>query len=180
MWQPHSGAVQYKIILPTFNVTYTADVIINPDGTCGGGWICEHRWRQITSMVTFRNVVGSKGKDDVVNNWWTNGNGQMDFSRGERGFIVFNMENYDLNESLDTGMAAGTYCDIISGDVEDNGCIEDTVTVDSTGDAHIFISGQGSDSVIAFHAGMSSFVPLCLWLTAGCILSSDHAWLSCK
>jgi len=32
-------------------------VPINPDGTCGGGWICEHRWRQIFNMNIFRNVV---------------------------------------------------------------------------------------------------------------------------
>jgi alpha-amylase len=26
-------------------------------GTCGNGWVCEHRWRQIYNMVEFRNVV---------------------------------------------------------------------------------------------------------------------------
>jgi alpha-amylase len=30
---------------------------INSDDTCGNGWICEHRWRQIYNMVEFRNVV---------------------------------------------------------------------------------------------------------------------------
>jgi len=30
---------------------------INPNGTCGNGWVCEHRWRQIFNMVEFRNVV---------------------------------------------------------------------------------------------------------------------------
>lgn len=25
--------------------------VFNPDGTCGGGWICEHRWRQMANMV---------------------------------------------------------------------------------------------------------------------------------
>jgi alpha-amylase len=31
--------------------------IIYSDGTCGNGWVCEHRWRQIYSMVEFSNVV---------------------------------------------------------------------------------------------------------------------------
>ena len=31
--------------------------VINPDGTCGKGWVCEHRWRQIFNMVEFMNVV---------------------------------------------------------------------------------------------------------------------------
>ncbi len=26
----------------------TANVPINDDGSCGGGWVCEHRWRAIT------------------------------------------------------------------------------------------------------------------------------------
>jgi alpha-amylase len=30
---------------------------INNDGTCGNGWVCEHRWRQIFNMVEFSNVV---------------------------------------------------------------------------------------------------------------------------
>ena len=34
-----------------------ASPTINADGTCGGGWMCEHRWRQIRNMVKFRNVV---------------------------------------------------------------------------------------------------------------------------
>ena len=32
----------------------TSSPIINSDGSCGGGWVCEHRWRQITNMVKFR------------------------------------------------------------------------------------------------------------------------------
>jgi alpha-amylase len=31
--------------------------IIYPNGTCGNGWVCEHRWRQIFNMVEFMNVV---------------------------------------------------------------------------------------------------------------------------
>lgn len=34
--------------------------IINADDSCGGGWICEHRWRQIYNMAKFRNVVAGK------------------------------------------------------------------------------------------------------------------------
>jgi alpha-amylase len=30
---------------------------INSDETCGNGWVCEHRWRQIFNMVEFRNLV---------------------------------------------------------------------------------------------------------------------------
>jgi hypothetical protein len=40
---------------------------INSDGTCGDGWVCEHRWRQIFNMVEFRNVVeGIKYSSNLV------------------------------------------------------------------------------------------------------------------
>jgi alpha-amylase len=49
--------------------------------TCGGGWICEHRWRQIYNMARFRNVVASQ----LVQNWWDNDYNQIAFSRGNKG-----------------------------------------------------------------------------------------------
>jgi hypothetical protein len=34
-----------------YNPHSTADVIINADGSCGGGWVCEHRWNVMKKMV---------------------------------------------------------------------------------------------------------------------------------
>ena len=43
---------------PPHNADYsTADVPINSDGSCGGGWVCEHRWPSIANMAAFRNAV---------------------------------------------------------------------------------------------------------------------------
>ena len=79
----------------------------NEEGACNNGWICEHRWRQIYNMIEFKNVV----KDTQVTNWWDNSKNQIAFSRGNRGFIVFNGENYDMNEWFTTGLPAGIYCE---------------------------------------------------------------------
>ncbi|MBW3880965.1 alpha-amylase, partial [Neisseria meningitidis] len=87
---------------------------INPDQTCGDGWVCEHRWRQIKNMAIFRNVVNGQPHS----NWWDNQNNQVAFGRGDRGFIVFNNDDWDLNVTLNTGMPGGTYCDVISGQKE--------------------------------------------------------------
>ncbi len=38
----------------------TLDVVIKDDFSCGNGWICEHRWREMYKMVEFRNIVGGK------------------------------------------------------------------------------------------------------------------------
>jgi alpha-amylase len=83
----------------------------NPD--CFGEWKCEHRWREIGNMVAFRNAVFTAPQ---VTDWWDNGNNQIAFGRGDRGFVVINREDTVLNRTFQTRLPAGTYCDIISGD----------------------------------------------------------------
>ncbi|XP_066523052.1 amyAc_bac_euk_AmyA and Aamy_C domain-containing protein [Hoplias malabaricus] len=125
----------------------TKSVPINPDSTCGDGWVCEHRWRQIRNMVIFRNVVHGQ----PFSNWWDNGNNQIAFSRGNRGFIVINNNDGTLDETLDTGLPEGTYCDVISGDKHCAGCSGKQLHVDREGKAHFYISGEDEDPFIAIH-----------------------------
>ncbi|CAI5640198.1 unnamed protein product [Oreochromis niloticus] len=126
----------------------TKPVLINPDQTCGNGWVCEHRWRQITNMVIFRNVVNGQPHS----NWWDNQGNQVAFGRGNRGFIVFNNDDWDLNVTLNTGMPGGTYCDVISGQKEGSKCTGKQVTVGGDGRATFSISNKDEDPFIAIHA----------------------------
>ncbi|KAJ8925515.1 hypothetical protein NQ315_009354 [Exocentrus adspersus] len=119
---------------------------INDDGTCGNGWVCEHRWRQIYNMVGFRNAVA--GTD--VTNWWDNDDNQIAFGRGEKGFIAFTLDG-DINQSLPTSLPAGTYCDVISGGLEGGSCTGKSVTVDDGGNAAISLSSGEDDGVLAIH-----------------------------
>ncbi|EDS43918.1 alpha-amylase B [Culex quinquefasciatus] len=121
---------------------------INADDSCGNGWACEHRWRQIYNMVGFRNAVSGTG----INDWWDNGANQMAFCRGGRGFVAFNLEGYDLNQSLQTCLPAGDYCDVISGNKVSGGCTGTVVHVGGDGRANIHISAHGDDGVLAIHA----------------------------
>ncbi|XP_077293316.1 alpha-amylase 2-like [Arctopsyche grandis] len=125
---------------------------INPDGTCGNGWVCEHRWGPISAMAGFRNEVSGT----AMSNWWDNGNNQIAFCRGNKGFIAINIEGGELRESLNTCLPAGSYCDIISGGKGGSGCNGKTVTVDGSGRANIEISGGGDDAVLAIHTGSTS------------------------
>ncbi|KAL7011009.1 hypothetical protein ACKWTF_014046 [Chironomus riparius] len=121
---------------------------INADGSCSGGWACEHRWRQIFNMIKFRNAAGTA----AVANWWENSGGkQIAFSRGNRAFIVFNNENFDLNQSLQTGMAAGTYCNIAAGSKSGSSCTGSTITVNASGVASFSITAGATDGFIAIH-----------------------------
>ncbi|XP_065073859.1 alpha-amylase 1-like [Ochlerotatus camptorhynchus] len=120
---------------------------INPDGSCGNGWACEHRWRQIANMVGFRNAVRGTG----LNDWWSNGSQQIAFCRGGSGFVAFNLESFDLNQSMQTCLPAGTYCDVISGNKEAGGCTGTVVQVGGDGRANIHLPHTSNDGVLAIH-----------------------------
>lgn len=126
-----------NIVSPTFNA----------DGSCSGGWVCEHRWRQIKNMIGFRNAVAGTS----IANWWDNGSNQIAFSRGNKGFIAFNNQGSNLNQSLNTGLPAGTYCDIISGSKSGSSCTGTSVVVNASGVATITINSGADDGVLAIH-----------------------------
>ncbi|XP_046987688.1 alpha-amylase 2-like [Schistocerca americana] len=123
---------------------------INSDDSCARPWVCEHRWRQIYNMVGFRNVAGTT----AMANWWDNGNYQIAFSRGNVAFIAINNEaSADLKQTLQTGLPGGTYCDVISGNVNGNSCTGSTITVNSDGTAYIEILTSADDGMVAIHTG---------------------------
>ncbi|XP_063062868.1 alpha-amylase-like isoform X1 [Engraulis encrasicolus] len=136
---------------PSFADGSTRPVPINPDGSCGGGWVCEHRWPQIRDMVMFRNEVDG----EPLTNWWDNGKDQIAFGRGGRGFIAINNDNCTLDAWLQTGMPAGSYCDVISGrrSAAGAGCTGRLITVGQDGRAHFSIKATEQDPIIAIHAG---------------------------
>jgi len=128
----------------------TLDIGINPDGTCAGEWRCEHRWRQITNMVGFRNTARTGG----LVHWWTNNENQIAFGRGVAGattaFIVINNDDWALNQHLQTGLPPGVYCDVISGNLENGACTGKTITVNADRGAQFNVPND-SDPVIAIH-----------------------------
>ena len=98
-------------------------------------WVCEHRWGPIANMVAWRNAVGTA---DIAN-WQTGTGDQIAFSRGGKGFIALNRGSSSWTATLQTGMAAGTYCNII-GDVDADivsSC--KTITVSSSGTVTITV-----------------------------------------
>lgn len=120
------------------------DVIINPDGSCGNGWVCEHRWKAIAGMASFSKAV--KGTD--VGGWWISGN-QAAWRRGFKGFIALTNQP-PLDELMATGLPAGDYCNVIQGCPTSSGCEGETITVDSSGNARIKIT-NGDEPILAIH-----------------------------
>ncbi|WP_199336520.1 alpha-amylase [Oscillatoria sp. FACHB-1407] len=83
---------------------------------CFGEWVCEHRYTAIAPMIQFRNIT----TDTAVTHWWSNGNNQIAFGRGDKGFVVINREDTVLTHTFQTDLPQGTYCNILKSEVERN------------------------------------------------------------
>jgi len=108
------------------------------------GWRCQHAWREIRNMVGFRNAVDDAG----VVQWWDNGNNQIAFGRGDRGYVVVNKEGGTLSRTFQTSLPAGRYCDVQTGLPTSSGCSGTVVTVGSDGR---FTASVPANSALALH-----------------------------
>ncbi|HEV2749054.1 MAG TPA: alpha-amylase family protein [Gemmatimonadales bacterium] len=108
-----------------------------------GEWVCEHRDPSIRNMVHFRRVVA--GTD--INHWWDNGANAIAFSRGSKGFVAINREATAVDTTVATGMAPGTYCDLLTGGVNGPGCAGTSIVVDSTGAVRVTLPTNSSVAI---------------------------------
>ncbi|MGF1614950.1 MAG: type I pullulanase [Gammaproteobacteria bacterium] len=158
-------------------------------GCANPAWVCEHRWSNIANMVAYRkHVIDAcrSGAEVNVDHWWTNGQNQIAFGCGDRGFVVINNESGLLNQRLQTGLAAGRYCNILS---HDEPCGGEVIEVDAQGFATFTLSGLNA---AALYGGARpdaddpsiahSFPSLFLrgtpnqWSTTRMHLVADHTW----
>ncbi|WP_406493673.1 alpha-amylase family glycosyl hydrolase [Streptomyces sp. NBC_00846] len=101
------------------------------------GWKCQHAWREISSMVGFRNTA----RGESVTDWWDNGGDRIAFGRGAKAYVAINHEGSSLTRTFQTSLPAGDYCDIQSG----NG-----VSVDGSGR---FTATLGANTALALQVG---------------------------
>ncbi|PVD34248.1 hypothetical protein C0Q70_05516 [Pomacea canaliculata] len=119
------------------------DAVINDDGACEGGWVCEHRWPTIATLVRFRTAVA--GAD--VNHWYAP-HGLVAFSRGSVGFFAMTVTMSYVTKVM-TGLPPGTYCELVSS------CLS-TLTVDEEGYiSHPAGRSQQPPVFAAFHKKLS-------------------------
>ncbi|MFD2119265.1 carbohydrate-binding module family 20 domain-containing protein [Streptomyces cirratus] len=104
------------------------------------GWKCQHAWREISSMVAFRNTA----RGQAVTDWWDNGADQIAFGRGAKAYVAINHETSALTRTFQTSLPAGAYCDVQSGR---------TVTVGASGQ---FTATLGANTAVALHVGARS------------------------
>lgn len=116
------------------------------DADCTSGlWTCTHRDTGIVGMVGWHNVVGSAARA----NFWTDGDNVIAFSKGSRGWAAFNNGPAAQSITVQTGLARGRYCDVVSGVPTRSGCAAGStaVVVDAQGRASVTVGAYGAVAI---------------------------------
>ena len=117
--------------------------------TCGtatsgvGGWLCQDRATATAGMVGFRNATSGS----PVSRWWSDGSDAIAFAREGSGYVVINKESTTLSRTFDTGLPAGTYCNLVTGHVQGRHCTGPTVAVASDGSMTAAVPGLSALAV---------------------------------
>lgn len=117
-----------------------AEGLITDTNCANGAWTCDHRRHSIVSMVRFTKYVAGSPKRNVYNSQLN----VLAFSRGSKGWAGFNNNTAARTITVKTGLARGTYCDIISGGKAAGGCTGTRVVVRSDGRATVELPARGS------------------------------------
>jgi alpha-amylase len=110
-------------------------------------WDFVHRWSEVYPMVAFRNATAGQPMANIQ----TGTPNTLAFSRGSVGFVALNNGAATWHATFDTGLAAGTYCNIVHGLRTSAGssCAADTVSIDTSGQVTLDIGPLGGAQVPA-------------------------------
>ncbi len=122
--------------------TLPVSCVSNFDSATSGQWTCEHRDPSIRAMVGFRHRTAGA----PVTFFWTNGGNAIAFSRGDQGFVALNRETTTVSANVPSGLASGTYCDLLTGGKVGGACVGTSVVVGAGGTIALSL---GSDTAIA-------------------------------
>jgi alpha-amylase len=111
------------------------------DTDCSSGWVCVDRYTGVANLVGWHNLVAGTR----VRHWYDDGVNLIAFSRGHRGWIAINHENVARTLTVQTGLPAGRYCDLIHGDFAGGAC--SGPTVDVAPDGRVTATVQPDDAV---------------------------------
>ena len=107
---------------------------------CGtGAWECTEQTPAIDALVGWHNLAYTD--NDPVQNWTTDGNNLIAFSRGSDAWIALNNGSGALTATFPTGLANGTYCDIVNDTDTGGTCSGPGITV-SGGSATVTVPAQ--------------------------------------
>ncbi|WP_241155288.1 alpha-amylase family protein [Brachybacterium sp. EE-P12] len=113
------------------------------DASCGAEeWTCTQRLPEIQGMVSFHNAVAGT----EVTDWWDDGDNNIAFGRGEKGFAALNNTEGEVTNTYRSSLPAGTYCNMAAG----TDCTE-TVTVAEGGSFEAVVPAKGAVAIDVEH-----------------------------
>jgi alpha-amylase len=108
---------------------------------CGQGtWECTEQTPAIAALVGWHNLAFTD--NDPVQNWTTDGNDLVAFSRGSDAWIALNNGSSALTGTFPTGLANGTYCDIVNDVYSSSGSCSGTPVTVSGGTATVTVPAE--------------------------------------
>lgn len=110
-----------------------------------GQWLCEHRDPWLRAMIRFRKAVA--GTDRRHN--WDDGQMAVAFSRGTLGFVAINNGTGTVNATIQTGLAAGSYCELLGGGEVGGACAGATHTVGADGRVTLALGARSAVVLLA-------------------------------
>jgi alpha-amylase len=110
------------------------------DTDCDNGWVCVDRYEGVRNMVAFHNYVGMA----PLQNWYDDNVNLIAFSRGSLGFFTTNNASRPKTITVQTGLPAGTYCDLIHGSLSAGHCSGASVQVSASGRATMTVGAKDS------------------------------------
>ncbi|WBB76040.1 alpha-amylase family glycosyl hydrolase [Micromonospora sp. WMMD1128] len=113
------------------------------DTVCGAAWNCLTRSAGIKGMVGWANAARQV---KTVSDFTTVNSNVIGFHRGDRAWIGINDSGSAATATFTTGLADGSYCDVVSGSATAGGCTGGTITV-SGGRATVTIPANNAVAV---------------------------------
>jgi alpha-amylase len=95
-------------------------------------FVCEQRWTAIKGMTAWHHTVGKAGRTSVFKSV----RGVYGYGRNGKGYLFMNSQLKTYKATVTTGMAKGTYCDLITGGtnpikVAGKSCVGKSIVVNS-------------------------------------------------
>jgi alpha-amylase len=107
-------------------------------------WVCEHRNLAIRAMVRFRRVT----EGSSLAHTWSGSSLTVAYARDGKGYVAINLGGEVMEETLQTGLAEGSYCNVLQMSDSESCGAETRIQVNADGTASLSIP---AGSAIALH-----------------------------
>jgi alpha-amylase len=115
-----------------------ANGLITATDCTTAAWACVNRDRGVIGMVAWHNYAAKFAR----HRWYDDGENVIAFNRGNRAWVALNNGAAAKTINVQTGLPAGTYCDVIHGSKSHGACTGPTVRVRASGRITVTVASK--------------------------------------